>query len=113
MQFIGDETDRCVISFLPVTELERPVGFDDRHAFECVSILEWLQTYRAAHPITGDVIRRQRASAVLHPLIINGDASHVPDTHFLLLRAGWIGDTEAQPAAVSDHAWTRSDVPSC
>ena len=41
MNFSGDiSEDVCVISFLPVVELEHPVGFDSRHAFECECIVQ-------------------------------------------------------------------------
>ena len=102
MHFTGEADDLCVISFLPVTELERPVGFDGRHAFECESIVDWLQNYRASHPVTGQVIQRQPLSSALHPLIVNGNDSHVSETLDLLLRAGWvIDDSEARPVVVS------------
>ena len=65
MEFIGDVDDRCVISFLPVAELQRPVGFDGRHAFECESIVDWLCNYRATHPVTGQTIPKQPLSSVL------------------------------------------------
>ena len=90
MQYNGDLDDTCVISFLPVTELERPVGFDSRRAFECESVVHWLTQYRATHPITGQRLCReaQPVASVLHPLIINGRSDHVASTTKILERAG-------------------------
>ena len=98
MEFAGDASDMCVISFASVSQLERPVGFDNRHAFEFESIVNWLQHYRGTHPVTGQVIHRQPVSSVLRPLVVNGDASHVSETQRLLLQTGWVIDSEAQPA---------------
>jgi len=98
MQYNGDLDDTCVISFLPVTELERPVGFDSRRAFECESVVHWLTQYRATHPITGQTIVEQPIASVLHPLIINGRSDHVASTEEILMRAGGvINNSEAQP----------------
>ena len=101
MEFIGDADDRCVISFLPVAELQRPVGFDGRHAFECESIVDWLCNYRATHPVTGLTIPKQPLSSVLHPLVVNGNDAHVSETQRVLLQSGWTIDSEAHPAVVS------------
>ena len=102
MQYNGDLDDTCVISFLPVTELERPVGFDSRRAFECESVVHWLTQYRATHPITGQTIEAQPVASVLHPLIINGRSDHVASTTKILERAGSVIDnSEARPAVSS------------
>jgi len=97
MEFIGDVDDRCVITFLPVAELQRPVGFDGRHAFECESIVDWLRNHRAAHPVTGQMIQKQPISSILHPLVVNGDDAHVSETQCVLLQSGWTIDLEASP----------------
>jgi hypothetical protein len=103
MEFLGDVDDRCVISFLPVADLQRPVGFDGRHAFECECIVDWLCNYRATHPVTGQAIPKQPLSSVLHPLVVNGNDAHVSETQCVLLRSGWTIDSEARPAVVSNH----------
>ena len=98
MQYLGDLDDMCVISFLPVSELERPVGFDARKAFECESVVHWLTKHRATHPITGQEIKPQSVASVLHPLILNGRDAHVAGTKEILRRAGRvIDDSEARP----------------
>ena len=98
MEYIGDLEDVCVISFLPVTQLERPVGFDARRAFECESVVHWLTRYRATHPITGQIITAQPVASALHPLIINGRADHVASTNDILRRAGSVIHTlEVRP----------------
>jgi hypothetical protein len=106
MEFIGDVDDRCVISFLPVAELQRPVGFDGRHAFECESIVDWLCNYRATHPVTGQTIPKQPLSSVLHPLVVNGNDAHVSETQRVLLQSGWTMDSEAR--VVSNHFGSMS-----
>ena len=90
MEYIGDaDTSMCVISFLPVSQLERPVGFDSRHAFECEYVVRWLTRFQGTHPVTGQMIQQGTSiSSVLHPLIVNGRREHVAGTEHLLKRAG-------------------------
>ena len=111
MLYTGDVNDTCVISFLPVTELERPVGFDGRHAFECESVVHWLTQYRGTHPVTGLVIQpHQLISSVLHPLIVNGRIDHLAGTRHRLECAGSVINSEARPVVSSSSHPSIFDV---
>lgn len=72
LEYTGDLHDICVISHLPVNELERPVGFDSRHAYECEYLVHWLTRGRGTNPRTGESIPPQPVSDVVFPLILNG-----------------------------------------
>ncbi len=102
MLFTGSSDDRCVISFLPVTELERPVGFDGRHAFECELVVNWLTRFRNTHPITGRLIKpHMPVSQVLHALVIDGRRDHLTETQQMLARSGLVIDSEeARPQVI-------------
>ena len=86
MQFSGDLNDVCPISFVPVAELEHPVGFDARHAFECECIVEWLTKHKSTNPITGENIGSVPMASVLHPLIV-GECDRVAETAKILSNA--------------------------
>jgi len=95
MNFSGDiSEDVCVISFLPVVQLEHPVGFDSRHAFECECIVQWLTHFRATHPVTGQTFPPGPVAALLHPLVVDGHEEHVNATQEMLDRGGWVMDSE-------------------
>ena len=86
MLYTGDPSDVCAITFVPVGELERPVGFDSTHAFECTSIVEWLTRHKGTNPMTCQDYTGKPMADILHPLIVNGDAGHVATTSKLLSR---------------------------
>ena len=90
MQFTGDMEDRCAISFIPVREIERPVGFDSAHAFEFDCIIEWITKHHASNPCTGETIASPdgSVSSVLHPLVVCGRDAHVVSTLKLISEAG-------------------------
>lgn len=97
MQYSGDLNDVCPISFTPVAEIERPVGFDSVHAFECHCIVEWLTKHRCINPVTSEVIGAVPISSVLQPLIIDKivDASELQHTIQILCEAGTAIDSES------------------
>ena len=90
MEYTGDLDDVCPISFTPVNEIQHPVGFNAKNAFECDMIVGWLTEHNARSPLTNSEVNGPVAS-VLHPLIIAGDDSHVQETMGMLQRAGHIG----------------------
>ena len=95
MNFSGDILeDVCIISFLPVVQLENPVGFDSRHAFECECIVQWLTRFRATNPVTGQTFPLSLVALLLHPLVVDGREEHVNATQGMLDRAGWVIDSE-------------------
>ena len=108
MQYIGYENELCVISFLPVTELERPVGFDGQHAFECSSVVHWLKQYRGSHPITGERIQPVPVAAVLHPLVISGRIDHLTCTRRILEQAGSVINLEANATVLCPFLGNRT-----
>jgi len=83
MQFTGDMGDVCPISFVPVVDIEHPVGFDSRHAFECECIVEWLTVHKSTNPMTGQSVGPVSISSVLTPLII-GDRDNTAETSGML-----------------------------
>jgi len=87
MLYTGDPSDVCAITFVPVGELERPVGFNSTHAFECTSIVEWLTRHKSTDPMTCKDYTGKPMADILHPLIVNGDAEHVATTSKLLSSA--------------------------
>ena len=97
MLYSGDIADVCAISFTPVRQIERPVGFDARHAFECQSIVEWLTKCRCINPVTSQVLGPVPISSVLHPLIIEQctDSSELEQTLRILTTAGNAIDSES------------------
>ena len=102
MQYTGDPDDVCPISFVPVAELEHPVGFDARHAFECECIVEWLTVHKCTNPITGQTVAAVSVASVLHPLIV-GTKSNVAETHRMLSIAGMtVGTTSWQQKVQND-----------
>lgn len=91
MRFTGDIHDECPITLTPVTELENPVGFDSKRAYECDDLIAWLRT-KPRNPVTREKVD---ASAifidVLQPLIVNDDCiDKVPITQMKLQQAGRI-----------------------
>jgi hypothetical protein len=100
MLYTGDPLDVCPITFVPVGELERPVGFDSAHAFECEGIVEWLTRHKSTNPLTLTDYSGAPVAEILHPLIVNGRTSHVAHTRQILLMA--------EPAKVaSRHAMCK------
>jgi hypothetical protein len=89
MQFTGDIEDRCPISFSTIRDIENPVGFDDKHAFECGDLVEWLTQHKPTNPMTSASVHGLVAD-ILHPLIVEGDDSHVDETRLKLDRAGCV-----------------------
>ena len=87
MQFTGDIEDVCPISFAPVREIANPVGFESDHAFECDDIVLWITQHKACNPVTTLPIEGKVAD-VLHPLIVDGDDTHVNETCIKLSQAG-------------------------
>lgn len=94
MLYSGDMDDVCAITFTPVQELDRPVGFDTAHAFECESIVEWITKRRNTNPITGQTVPNASVASLLHPLIVDENAEHVVETQIILNNAGWVVGTE-------------------
>jgi hypothetical protein len=90
MRYSGDRDDVCAITFAPVSELDRPVGFDTAHAFECESIVEWITKRRNTNPMTGQTVPNAAVASLLHPLIVDENAEHVVETQIILNRAGWV-----------------------
>jgi hypothetical protein len=90
MRFSGDMDDVCAITFTPVREISRPVGFDTAHAFECESIVEWITKKRSTNPVTGLVVSNTAVACLLHPLIVDENAEHVAETQVILNGAGWV-----------------------
>ena len=88
--------DACAITFTPVRELDRPVGFDTAHAFECESIVEWITRRRNTNPITGQTIPSTPVASLLRPLIVDDNAEHVVETQIILDNAGWVVGTEEE-----------------
>ena len=82
--YTGDPSDVCAITFASVGELVRPVGFDARHAFECVDIVEWLTRHRRTNPRTGKHYGSLPVHEILHPLVVNGCTEHVASTQRIL-----------------------------
>jgi len=96
MQYTGDPNDMCSISFTKVKDIERPVGFDSAHAFECECIVEWLSKGRCINPITSQVLGPVRISSVLHPLKVTEivNESEIQKTVEILEAAGNAIDSE-------------------
>ncbi len=90
MLFTGELSDLCPISFAPADSLERPVGFNAAHAFECECIVEWLTRHRSTNPITGMEFGSVPVADVVHPLVVDGRCEHVAETQQMLLSAGWV-----------------------
>ena len=89
MLFAGDpSSDRCPISFARAADIEHPVGFTPRHAFECTMLVHWLTRCSATNPITSETVRGKRLSDVLRPLVVRGDRAHVRATQGMLDGAG-------------------------
>jgi hypothetical protein len=89
MQFTGDAlSDRCPISFARVVDIEHPVGFSSKHAFECTMLVHWLTRCSATNPITSETVRGKRVSDVLRPLVVLGERAHVGATQAMLDEAG-------------------------
>jgi hypothetical protein len=81
-----DEQDVCPISLTPSSELSNPVGFDSKKAYECDDLLYWLKQ-SSKHPLTMAPVHG-RFVDFLHPLVINGNTEHVPQTLRKLQDAG-------------------------
>ena len=89
MLFTGDSDDRCPISFARVTDIQHPVGFNSKNAFECNMLVHWLTQRKPINPITAGTVRG-KISDILHPLIIvKGDHTHVNTTQGMLDGAGY------------------------
>jgi hypothetical protein len=84
----------CAITFTPVRELDRPVGFDTAHAFECESIVEWVTKRRGTNPITGQTVPSVAVASLLHPLIVEENVEHVVETQIILDNAGLVVGSE-------------------
>jgi hypothetical protein len=80
------ERDVCPISLTPPGELKNPVGFDARRAYECDDLLHWLKQ-SPRHPLTMAPVQGRLVDLV-HPLVVDGDAAHVPETQRKLRAAG-------------------------
>ena len=87
MLFTGDIEDRCPISFVQARDIENPVGFDEKHAFECDDLVEWLTQHKPSNPMTTKTVRGKVAD-ILRPLIVAGDGAHVEETWGKLMEAG-------------------------
>jgi hypothetical protein len=99
MQYTGDPSDVCPISFAQVADLERPVGFDAAHAFECESIVEWLTRHKCTNPLTGKRYSGMPVADILRPLIVGGRGEHVSSTRQMLLGRA-VGARRGRGAAV-------------
>ena len=88
MLFTGDCDDRCPISFARVADIQHPVGFNSKHAFECNMLLAWLTRCKPVNPITAARVRG-KISDVLRPLVIGKD-DHVRATQEMLDQAGYV-----------------------
>jgi hypothetical protein len=88
MLFTGDSGDRCPISFARARNIKNPVGFNSNHAFECNMLVYWLTQRSPINPITAVTVRG-RISNILHPLIVEGDCTHVNTTQGMLDGAGY------------------------
>jgi hypothetical protein len=89
LAFIGSldgEQDVCPISLTPPDDLANPVGFDAKRAYECDDLLHWLKQ-SSRHPLTMAPVHG-RFVDILHPLVVNGNAEHVPETRCKLEAAG-------------------------
>ena len=81
--YTGDiKNNVCPISFIPVKDLEHPVGFDTEHAFECECIVRWLTQHRCINPVTGKVLGPVPVASVLRPLVIGGNLHVLITTKF-------------------------------
>ena len=91
MRFTGDvEHDKCPITLTPVTELEHPVGFDPKCAYECDALIAWLRV-KQCNPLTSEPLDTSaRFVDVLQVMIINEQIARVPMTQTKLRQAGWI-----------------------
>ena len=88
MLFTGDNEDRCPISFARATDIQNPVGFNSKHAFECNMLVYWLTRRNPVNPITAGTVHG-KISDILHPLIVEGDLAHVNTTQGMLDGAGY------------------------
>ena len=98
MLYSGDMNDVCAITFTPVKELSRPVGFDTAHAFECDgsdAIVEWITKHRGTNPVTGQSVPKTAVACLLHPLVVDEEnAAHVVETQIILNNSGWVEGAE-------------------
>ena len=86
MLFTGSPTDKCPISLLQAKDIENPVGFDSRHAFECDDLLEWITVHNATNPITTERLDG-KLSDKIHPLVVEGCDGHIEETQNKINRA--------------------------
>jgi hypothetical protein len=95
MLYSGDMNDVCAITCTPVKELNRPVGFDTAHAFECEAIVEWITNHRSTNPVTGQNVPKTAVACLLHPLIVDEEnAEHIVETQIMLNSSGWVTGSE-------------------
>ena len=104
MRFTGDvQHDKCPITLTPVTELEHPVGFDPRCAYECDALIAWLRV-KQCNPITSEPVDTSaRFVDVLHAMIIDEEITSVPMTEAKLRQAGWIRVTAIKDERVKQR----------
>jgi hypothetical protein len=58
MLFKGGVEDRCPISFVQVLDIDsdNPVGFDEKHVFECDALVEWLAQHKPSNLMTTKMV---------------------------------------------------------
>jgi len=81
----------CPISFAQAVELQNPVGFNSKHAFDCDMLVNWLTRHHPTNPITAADVQG-KISDILTPLIVNGNDMHVTLTQSKLDKAGYALD---------------------
>lgn len=101
MRFAGDIEDRCPISYTETRAIKNPVGFDEKHAFECDDLVEWLTHHRACNPMTSEPVRGLVVD-ILRALIVEGDDAHVAETQARLARAGPVWNRARRPPSWSE-----------
>ena len=71
-------------------EIENPVGFDSRYAYECDNLIEWLRIM-PRNPITSEYFARDaRFVDILQALVVDNNDTHMQATQIRLTRAWMI-----------------------